>query len=104
MAEYLPPTETLPSFNEFVFEDAYSIEGLDRRVVHKAGTETITGVKTFTALPVSSVVPTIGTQLTNKDYVDSIAGVPGPTGPTGPQGPQGIQGLTGATGPQGIQG
>ena len=48
MAEYLPPTEDLPKFNEFVFEDAYSIEGLDRRVVHKAGTETITGQKTFT--------------------------------------------------------
>jgi len=48
MAEYLPPTETLPSFNEFVFDDAYSIEGLDRRVVHKAGIETITGNKTFT--------------------------------------------------------
>jgi hypothetical protein len=50
MAEYLPPTETLPVFNEFVFEDAYSIEGLDRRVVHKAGTETITGNKTFTGV------------------------------------------------------
>ena len=49
MAEYLPPTEDLPKFNEFVFEDAYSIEGLDRRVVHKAGTETITGIKTFTS-------------------------------------------------------
>jgi hypothetical protein len=48
MAEYLPPTEDLPKFNEFVFDDAYSIEGLDRRVVHKAGTETITGNKTFT--------------------------------------------------------
>ena len=48
MAEYLPPTENLPKFNEFVFDDAYSIEGLDRRVVHKAGTETITGQKTFT--------------------------------------------------------
>jgi hypothetical protein len=71
MAEYLPPTETLPVFNEFVFEDAYSIEGLDRRVVHKAGTETITGVKTFTALPVTSIVPTADTQLTNKLYVDN---------------------------------
>ena len=48
MAEYLPPTENLPKFNEFVFDDAYSIEGLDRRVVHKAGIETITGNKTFT--------------------------------------------------------
>ena len=48
MAEYLPPTETLPKFNEFVFDDAYSIEGIDRRAVHKAGTETITGVKTIT--------------------------------------------------------
>ena len=48
MAEYLPPTETLPKFNEFVFDDAYSIEGIDRRAVHKAGVETITGVKTIT--------------------------------------------------------
>ena len=50
MAEYFPPSEDLPKFNEAVFDEPYSIEGLDRRVVHKAGTETITGNKTFTGI------------------------------------------------------
>ena len=48
MATYQPPTETLPKFNEFVFNQANEPEYLDQLVVHKAGTETITGNKTFT--------------------------------------------------------
>jgi hypothetical protein len=47
MAAYQPPTEILPKFNEFVFNQANSPEYLDQLVVHKAGTETITGQKTF---------------------------------------------------------
>lgn len=34
--------------------------------------QTITATKTFTALPQSSVAPTIGPQLTNKTYVDGL--------------------------------
>jgi hypothetical protein len=63
MAEYLPPTEDLPKFNEFVFDDAYSIEGLDRRVVHKAGTETITGNKTITGTFTSTNKTTLSGEL-----------------------------------------
>lgn len=43
----------------------------DSLLVHKAGAETITGVKTFSVLPESSVAPTTANQLTNKSYVDS---------------------------------
>lgn len=48
MATYQPPTEILPKFNEFVFNQANEPEYLDMLVVHKAGTETITGNKTIT--------------------------------------------------------
>lgn len=48
MATYQPPTENLPKFNEFVFNQANSPEYLDQLVVHKAGNETITGAKVFT--------------------------------------------------------
>jgi hypothetical protein len=37
-------------------------------------TQTITGVKTFNALPRSAVAPVINDELTNKAYVDSVAG------------------------------
>lgn len=50
MATYQPPIEILPKFNEFVFNQANEPEYLDQLVVHKAGTETITGNKTFTGL------------------------------------------------------
>lgn len=48
MATYQRPTEILPKFNEFVFNQANEPEYLDQLVVHKAGTETITGNKTIT--------------------------------------------------------
>lgn len=69
MAEYLPPTENLPKFNEFVFDDAYSIEGLDRRVVHKAGTETITGNKTITGTLTATNTTTSLTATTKNELV-----------------------------------
>lgn len=50
---------------------------LDNTVVHLSGAETITGVKTFSSLPESSVgvpAPTTGNQLTNKTYVDAAIG------------------------------
>lgn len=40
-------------------------------VVSTTGAQTITGVKTFSALPQSSVVPTNNNDLVNKSYVDS---------------------------------
>jgi hypothetical protein len=74
MAEYLPPTEDLPKFNEFVFDDAYSIEGLDRRVVHKAGTETITGNKTFTGT-ITATNTTTSLTATTKNELESFTGL-----------------------------
>lgn len=44
---------------------------LNNTVVFKGGTQTITGLKTFSTLPQSSVVPTTGNQLANKTYVDN---------------------------------
>jgi hypothetical protein len=44
---------------------------LNNTVVFKSGTQTITGLKTFSTLPQSSVAPTSGNQLTNKTYVDN---------------------------------
>ena len=41
-------------------------------VVHTDGDETIEGTKTFSSLPISSVVPTEDNQLTNKKYIDDI--------------------------------
>ena len=44
----------------------------DAAVVHQAGTETISGAKTFSASPVVPT-PSAGTQVANKTYVDSVA-------------------------------
>jgi|GEM_PF-1183903 len=55
----------------------------DTAVVHNSGTETIAGTKTFSASPVVPV-PTLGSQATNKTYVDSTvsAGAPDATATT----------------------
>jgi hypothetical protein len=43
-------------------------------LIHTTGNETISsGVKTFTVLPQSSTTPSVGNDLTNKTYVDSVA-------------------------------
>ena len=39
----------------------------------KSNNETITGIWTYSALPISSVAPTLGTQFANKTYVDGVA-------------------------------
>jgi len=49
------------------------VNALDVQNVKITGNQTISGVKTFSTLPQSSVVPTLGTQLVNKDYVASLA-------------------------------
>ena len=48
--------------------------GTDLDMVTKSTEQTITGKKTFSTLPESSVVPTTGNQLVNKKYVDDNAG------------------------------
>jgi hypothetical protein len=55
----------------------------DNTVVHLAGTETISGVKTFSASPIVPT-PTLTTQAANKTYVDSVAssGAPDATSTT----------------------
>jgi hypothetical protein len=73
--------------------------------VSKTGNETISGVKTFTALPESNSVPVTNNQLTNKLYVDTqISGINNQQGATGSQGLQGFTGFIGATGLQGTIG
>ena len=82
MATYQPPTEILPKFNEFVFNQANEPEYLDMLVVHKAGTETITGNKTITGnLVVSNNNTTITATGTATDgIIDLIATDPLLTG------------------------
>jgi hypothetical protein len=48
MATYNPPIHQLPIFEEWVFNQANEPEYLDQLVVHKAGTEQISGNKNFT--------------------------------------------------------
>lgn len=54
---------------------------VDPTAVHRAGTETITGVKTFTASPLVPT-PTTASQAAPKSYVDSVAGSGGGGGST----------------------
>lgn len=49
--------------------DFATIEDLTN-YVDLTSSQTISGLKNFTTLPTSSVVPTTGTQLVNKTYVD----------------------------------
>lgn len=49
----------------------------DSAVIHNTGTETVAGVKTFSSSPVVPT-PTLGTQATNKTYVDGVAGAGAP--------------------------
>src|SRR5258707_792094 len=55
----------------------------DNTVVHLAGSETVAGVKTFSASPIVPT-PTLTTQAANKTYVDSVAssGAPDATSTT----------------------
>jgi len=45
----------------------------DNELVHTSGNETIAGLKTFSTLPQSSVVPATGDDLVNKTYADAFA-------------------------------
>lgn len=47
---------------------------IEYRLVTTNGNQTITGKKTFSTLPESSVTPTTTNQLVNKQYVDDIVG------------------------------
>ena len=55
------------------------VDTLDGANVKITGNQTVGGIKTFTALPESSVVPTTANQLVNKNYVDTL---PAPATPT----------------------
>ncbi len=55
------------------------VDTLDGANVKLTGNQTVGGIKTFTSLPESSVVPTTANQLVNKNYVDTI---PAPATPT----------------------
>lgn len=48
-----------------------SSKGIGNSVVKTYDAQTISGKKTFSTLPESSIIPTTDTQLTNKKYVDS---------------------------------
>jgi len=48
------------------------VDSLDINNVKLTGAQTITGVKTFNALPLSAVVPTTPTQLITKSYADGL--------------------------------
>lgn len=73
--------------NDYIAESAlrYSTSGAGLNAVSykiynfltPTGTQTITGVKTFNALPESSVVPTTANQLVNKSYVDAAVATAG---------------------------
>ena len=51
----------------------HSVTAAQAGAVALTGNETVAGVKTFSSLPLSSVVPTTGDQLVNKTYVDTFA-------------------------------
>lgn len=57
----------------------------DSTVVHNTGSETVAGVKTFSASPVVPT-PTLGSQAANKTYVDSVAGAGAPDATTSNKG------------------
>lgn len=58
----------------------------DALVVHIAGTETVTGHKTFNILPSSGATPTNTSDLTTKTYVDNVALSGGPNASTSTKG------------------
>lgn len=65
-------TQTIRLSNKFINLGTGTMEEKNLDLVDKA--QTISAIKTFTALPVSSIVPTANNQLVNKKYVDdSIA-------------------------------
>lgn len=67
---------------------AGSMAFITNSVVKLTSDQTIAGVKTFSSLPVSSVVPTTENQLVNKSYVDSkiLSGTSDPTSSLGNDG------------------
>jgi hypothetical protein len=68
----------------------------DNAVVHKSGSETITGVKTFSVSPVVPD-PSSNTEAANKNYVDSVAGSGAPDATTSSKGIVQLAGDLGGT-------
>ncbi|MGH9671446.1 MAG: hypothetical protein ACRD3A_15185 [Terriglobales bacterium] len=67
------PTQSLHASTKSYVDSQVATRALDSAVVHLAGTETVTGVKTFSSSP-AVPTPTTDTAATNKAYVDSVAG------------------------------
>jgi hypothetical protein len=64
------PSTDLDATNKLYVDTQVATKATDTAVVHLAGAETITGVKTFNASPIVPT-PTTSTQVTNKQYVDN---------------------------------
>ena len=74
----LSPVVPTPSSNTQAVNKQYvdnALSGIPpadlSNLVDKDTAQTITGIKTFNALPISPVTPTASNQLVNKDYVDN---------------------------------
>ena len=64
------PTQSLHASTKSYVDSQVATRALDSAVAHLAGTETITGAKTFSAAP-TVPTPASSTDATNKSYVDS---------------------------------
>jgi len=64
------PSLSMTGGNTFT-DISQDIEELNETVVFKDGAQTITGVKTFTAIPQCSLTPSSPDDLSNKSYVDT---------------------------------
>lgn len=64
------PTTDNQAVRKAYVDSQVSIKATDTAVVHLAGSETITGVKTFSSSPIVPT-PTTNAQATNKQYVDT---------------------------------
>lgn len=58
--------------NETIVELGSDVPQIFEQLVDKDRAQTITGEKTFTTVPKSTAAPTAGTDVANKDYVDSV--------------------------------
>jgi hypothetical protein len=57
--------------NKLYVDNGLASKAVNTEVVHLADPEIITGVKTFDALPVTTIMPTTVDHLTRKEYVDN---------------------------------
>jgi len=73
----LPPkSATVPPGSDWLANKRYVDDNVNTRVSLAGAQQTISSVKNFTALPITSVAPTLTTHFTNKAYVDSVSSAP----------------------------